>query len=331
MKAKHEGQSTSNELARAKFVEPMLLLATTKLPEGPDWLYELKLDGYRALALKSSGRVHLRSRNDNDFSSRFAPITRALERMPNESIIDGEVVALDQSGKPAFNLLQNHGSSKAPIVFYAFDLLMLRGKDLTRERLATRRQLLLNEGLADLNEPIRLSPVFEVPLPDLVRSVKAQGLEGVIGKRRDSLYEPGIRSGVWLKMRINQGQDLVIGGYTPGTRGFDALVIGYFDNGKLMYAARTRNGFTPALRDQLFTKLRKLEIHDCPFANLPEKTPGRWGQGLTTAKMAECRWLTPVTVAQFEFVEWTPDDHLRHGKFVALRGDKDAADVGREG
>jgi len=208
---------------------------------------------------------------------------------------------------------------------------MLRGKDLTQARLATRRQLLLDEALADLSEPIRLSPVFEVPLPDLVRSVKAQGLEGLIAKRRDSVYEPGIRSGAWLKMRINQRQELVIGGYTPGTRGFDALVIGYFNNDKLMYAARTRNGFTPALRDQLFAKLRNLEIRDCPFANLPEKTPGRWGQGLTVAKMAECQWLSPVTVARFEFVEWTSEGHLRHVKFVALRSDKDAAKVGREG
>jgi ATP-dependent DNA ligase len=131
-------------------------------------------------------------------------------------------------------------------------------------------------------------------------------------------------------MRINQGQELVIGGYTSNAKNFDALVIGYYEDGKLLYAARTRNGFTPALRETLFAKLRKLEIKDCPFANLPEKTAGRWGQGLTAAKMKECRWLKPVTVAQFEFVEWTPEKHLRHAKFVGLRDDNAAREVERE-
>jgi bifunctional non-homologous end joining protein LigD len=232
-----------------KFVEPVLLQSTTRLPEGPDWQYELKLDGYRAIAFKTGGRVHLRSRNDNDFSTRFAGIVRALEILPGDTIIDGEVVALDSQGKPSFNLLQNHGSAAVTLVYFAFDLLMLTGVDLKGEPLTKRRELLINKALANLKEPIRLSPVFEANLPDLIRSVKAQGLEGLIAKRRDSVYRPGERSGLWQKMRLNQGQELVIGGYTPGARGFDALVIGYYDQGKLMYAARTRNGFTPTSRD----------------------------------------------------------------------------------
>src|SRR5262249_5084399 len=156
------------------------------------------------------------------------------------------------------------------------------------------------------------------PLRDLIHSVKAQGLEGLVAKRRDSLYEPGLRSGAWLKMRVNQGQELVIGGYTIGTRTFDALIVGYYEGRRLLYAARTRNGFTPAMREQLFRKLRPLEIRNCPFANLPETWSGRFGQGLTTEKMADCRWLKPVLVGQFEFVEWTPDNHLRHTRFMGL-------------
>jgi ATP-dependent DNA ligase len=131
-------------------------------------------------------------------------------------------------------------------------------------------------------------------------------------------------------MRVNQGQELVIAGYTPSLRNFDALVIGYYEGQKLMYAARTRNGFTPALRAELFKKLKPLEIKDCPFANLPEAKSGRWGAGLTAAKMAECRWLTPLLVGQFEFVEWTDVNHLRHTKFIALREDKDPRKVTRE-
>ena len=131
-------------------------------------------------------------------------------------------------------------------------------------------------------------------------------------------------------MRVNQGQELVIAGYTPSSKNFDALAIGYYEDGKLMYAARTRNGFTPASRAELFKKLKPLEIKECPFANLPEKKAGRWGAGLTAEKMKESRWLRPQLVGQFEFVEWTDVSHLRHTKFIALRDDKKAKDVVRE-
>lgn len=131
-------------------------------------------------------------------------------------------------------------------------------------------------------------------------------------------------------MRINQGQEFVIGGYTLGGKTFDALIFGYYEGEQLMYVARTRNGFTPALREQLLKRFRALETRECPFANLPEARSGRWGQGLTAAKMKDCQWLNPELVGQFEFVEWTPDDHLRHSRFVALREDKRAKNVRRE-
>jgi len=196
--------------------------------------------------------------------------------------------------------------------------------------LVKRRQLLEKHVFPKMEEPIRYSPVLEASLRDLVQSVKAQGLEGLVAKRRDSKYEPGLRSGAWMKMRVNAGQELVIAGYTPSPKNFDALVIGYYQDGKLMYAARTRNGFTPASRADLFKKLKPLEIEACPFANLPEKHAGRWGAGLTAGKMGECRWLKPVLVGQFEFVNWTADAHLRHSRFVALRDDKKASQVTRE-
>jgi DNA ligase D-like protein (predicted ligase) len=308
----------------------MLLLRTEKLPEGPDVQYEIKLDGFRALAMKSGGKVQLRSRNDNDFNVRYPGIVKALARMPDETVIDGEVVALDIDGRPSFNTLQNYGSGGAPLHFYIFDLLILEGRDVMGEPLVKRRELLEEHVLPKLAEPIRYSPVLEAKLEDLIRSVKAQGLEGLVAKRRNSKYEPGQRSGAWKKMRVDQGQEFVIAGYTPSSKNFDAVVIGYYEGSKLMYAARTRNGFTPASRAELFKKLRPLEISACPFANLPEKKPGRWGAGLTAAKMAECRWLKPQLIGQFEFVEWTEDAHLRHSRFVALRDDKKAKDVKRE-
>ena len=317
--------------AKARFIPPMLLLPTDRLPDdSATWEYQLKLDGYRAIAFKSANTLRLRSRNDNDFSGRYAAVLRGLAKLPDETVIDGEIVALDEEGRPSFNTLQNSVGSPARIVYYVFDVMVLAGRDVSRETLTTRRELLERKLLPALAEPVRYVGVLDASLRDLIHAVKTRGFEGLVAKRRDSRYEPGLRSGAWMKMRINRGQEFVIGGYTIGTRTFDALVIGYYENGRLMYASRTRNGFTPALRQQLFKKFRSLEIADCPFANLPEARSGRWGQGLTKAKMADCRWLKPELVGQFEFVEWTADDHLRHTKFVALRDDKRAQDVRRE-
>jgi ATP-dependent DNA ligase len=193
-----------------------------------------------------------------------------------------------------------------------------------------RREILEKKVLPRLPEPVRYSAPLDAELPVLIQSVKAHGFEGLVAKRRNSAYEPGLRSGAWMKMRVDRGQEFVIGGYTRGTKTFDALVFGYYEGDKLIYAARTRNGFTPATRAQLFRRFKGLEISECPFANLPEARGGRWGQGLTKAKMAECQWLKPVLVGQFEFLEWTGDNHLRHSKFVGLREDKKARDVVRE-
>ena len=317
-------------LAKARFIEPMLLLRTEKLPEGTDWLTELKLDGYRALAIKTSGKLQLRSRNDNDFNGRYPSIVKALAAMPDDTVIDGEVIALDAEGRPSFNMLQNYGSAGAPLHFFIFDVLVLKSSDVMGEPLVKRRALIEKHVLPQLADPIRYSPILDGSLKDLVRSVKAQGLEGLVAKRRDSKYEPGLRSGAWQKRRGKAGQELVIGGYTTSPKNFDALIIGYYDGDKLIYAARTRNGFTPGSRVELFKKIKPLEIKECPFANLPEKKAGRWGAGLTATKMAECRWLKPVLVGQFEFVEWTEDAHLRHSRFIGLREDKKAKDVWRE-
>jgi bifunctional non-homologous end joining protein LigD len=211
--------------------------------------------------------------------------------MPDETVVDGEVVALDESGRPSFNTLQNYGSSRAAVFFYAFDVLILAGRDLMAEPLDVRRALLERKILPKLREPIRQSPVLTGSIAELVQSVREQHLEGLVAKRRDSVYEPGQRSGAWRKMRVNQGQEFVIGGYTPSAKNFDALIFGYYEGGRLMYVARTRNGFTPRSRIELFERLRRLEAAECPFANLPEARSGRWGQGLTATKMAECRWL----------------------------------------
>jgi len=316
---------------KARFIKPMLLLSTDRLPDDRSkWEYQLKLDGYRAIAFKTRNTLHLRSRNDNDFSRRYPAVLRGLAKLPDETVIDGEIVALDEDGRPSFNALQNSIGSETSVVFYVFDLIVLSGRDMSAEPLTARRELLERKVLPTLADPVRYAGILEASLRDLIHAVKTQGFEGLVAKRCNSRYESGLRSGAWMKMRINRGQEFVIGGYTIGTRTFDALVIGYYEDGRLMYASRTRNGFTPVLRQQLFKKFRGLEIAECPFVNLPEARSGRWGQGLTKEKMADCRWLKPVLVGQFEFVEWTADNHLRHTKFIAVRDDKRANEVTRE-
>jgi len=198
-------------IGKASFVEPMLLLRTDHLPDdSARWQYQLKLDGYRGIAFKDDGKVSLRSRNNKDFSGRYREIARVLSDLPNETVVDGEIVALDPEGKPSFNLLQNYGGSpSSPVFFYVFDLLMLSGKSTLEEPLYQRQEQ-LERVLPKLQEPIRYLPGLDGSLADLTRAVREQGLEGLVAKRRDSVYEPGARSGAWRKMRINQGQELVI-------------------------------------------------------------------------------------------------------------------------
>ena len=196
----------------ARFIDPMLLLRTDRLPESPAWQYELKFDGFRALAFKSGGKVHLRSRNDKDFNGKYPTVVKALSAMPDDTAIDGKIVAPGEDGRPSFQALQNYGSGGVAIVYYAFDVVVLKEKDVTGEPLKRRRQLLETEVLSSLDEPIRQSPTLEASLTDLTRSVKAQGLEGLVAKRIDSRYEPGLRSGAWQKMRVNRARGFVIGG-----------------------------------------------------------------------------------------------------------------------
>jgi len=315
---------------KAYFIEPMLCSATSELPAGPEWSYELKLDGYRGLAIKTGERHKLLSRNGKDLSTRFPEIARALRPLPNDTMIDGEIVALDGEGRPSFSLLQNSRGRDHTIAFYTFDLVFLAGEDLKGLPLEARRQILEAKLLPQLVEPIRLSESFDVPADQLIRVIRDGGLEGVIAKRRDSLYEPGRRSGAWRKMRINRGQEFVIGGYVPAAENFDSILVGYYHGKDLMFAARVRAGFVPAVRALLFDRFPGLDIEQCPFRNLPEARKGRWGEGLTAEDMKECRWLRPRLVCAVEFVEWTEANHLRHARFIALREDKAPTLVVRE-
>jgi DNA ligase D-like protein (predicted ligase) len=314
---------------KAEFVEPMECLPVSKLPEGPQWVYEIKLDGYRAVAVKTGGKVTLFSRNHKSFSKRFPLIVEGLVDLPDETVIDGEIVALDVEGRPDFNLLQNFREAASQIVYYAFDILVYQNRDLTRLPLRERRELLFS-ALKLRSNRIFASEFFEVSAQIMLQSAKEQGLEGIIGKRSDSLYELGKRSGYWVKYRLNLGQEFVIGGFTAGPHGIDAIIVGYYRGQELIYVARTRNGFVPASRRRILEKLKPLVTPSCPFTNLPEARKARWGEALNAEKMKKCLWVRPEVVAQLEFLEWTDTDHLRHSKFVGLREDKDARTVEKE-
>jgi bifunctional non-homologous end joining protein LigD len=241
-------------------------------------------------------------------------------------VVDGEIVALDDAGRPNFNLLQ-HSRSQAPrICYFVFDLLVYQNRDLTRLTFIQRREV-MNSVLKFTSPRIHMAQHFETSAEEMLRAARDQGLEGVVAKRKDSRYEAGKRSGSWAKYRLNRGQELVIGGYVTGKHGLDAIIVGYYQSNDLIYIARVRNGFVPATRRQAFGKLSRLTVPTCPFVNLPETHKGRWGDGLTAKDMEKCVWVRPQLVAQIEFLEWTESDHLRHSKFVGLREDKEPLSV----
>jgi DNA ligase D-like protein (predicted ligase) len=312
----------------AGFIETMDCLPVSKLPEGPEWTYEIKLDGYRLEVVRKSRMTTLYSRRENVLNQRFPYIATALEVLPNETVIDGELVALGADGRPDFHLLQNFRSAESRIVYYAFDILIFEGRRLTGLPLSERRDIL--SRVVEPGKHVALSQVADQTAAEMLRFVKSHGLEGAVAKRSDSVYQPGQRTGLWSKYRIDLSQEFVVGGYIPSNLGVDSLVVGVYRGKDLVYAARVRAGLVPATRRDVFERLKHLKTPHCPFVNLPEAAAGRWGQGLTAEKMKECVWVRPEIVAEIQFLEWTGADHLRHTKFVRLREDKDPSTVIKE-
>jgi bifunctional non-homologous end joining protein LigD len=298
------------------------------LPAGDDWTYEVKWDGYRALLIKDGARVRLISRNLKSLTNDFPAIASAGETLNAETLmIDGELVAVDEHGRPSFQALQHRRSAQSPVIFYAFDLLHRDGRDFAQARLDDRRAELARLSLA--------SPLFRSdPLPGTVQQIEAAvrnaGLEGVVAKRRSSRYEAGRRSDAWVKVKFSPRQEFVVGGYKPDGRTFDSVLVGYFEGRELMYAGKVRAGFTPHTRAALFTALEPLSAPACPFANLPTTRKGHWGEGVTAEDMKTIRWVKPRIVVEVAFTEWTRDLNLRHAAFVGVRRDKPPRDVTRE-
>jgi bifunctional non-homologous end joining protein LigD len=319
---------------RLQFIEPMQARLTEVPPKG-DWIYEIKFDGFRALALKEGDSVRLLSRNEKDLGGKFPEVVDSVAGLPSEdAILDGEIVALDSKGRSSFQLLQAFelGEQRPPLFYYVFDLLRLEGEDLRslpqHERKARLATLLKKPpGL------IRHSAALAGNAATLLKKAKQLGLEGLIGKRADSAYEAGRRSGAWIKLKLLQEQEFIIGGYTnpEGTRKhFGALLVGVFDKQQLRFCGKVGTGFDEKRLKQLFTILDKIQRDNCPFANVPELRAGRYGAGLTKTEMRRCHWIEPKLVCQVKFSEWTRDAKLRQPVYLGLREDKDPTEIRRE-
>ena len=313
-----------------RFVPPMKATAVAELPQGDEWIYEVKWDGYRALALKYGDHSRLISLKEKDLTADFPSVANDVQSVRAGTIVvDGEIVAVDSRGCPSFQALQNRASIGRDwrIVYYAFDLLNLEGQDWTEKPLHQRKQK-LREVLEDsqllYNANLSGSPAA------IMRTIKSAGLEGVVAKKRDSVYRAGTRVTSWLKFKISKSQEFVIGGYKPDAGSFQSILVGYYESKKLVFAGKVRQGFNPRIRSKLLQSMRPLLSQKCPFSNLPSSRKSHFGEGITSDEMKELCWLKPQLVAQVSFTEWTNYALLRHATFEGLRDDKEPRAIVRE-
>jgi bifunctional non-homologous end joining protein LigD len=304
----------------------MLASVATAIPIGPRWSYEVKWDGYRTMTVLDRGRATLYSRNLKDATRQYAPIVRAVESISATTLIlDGELVTVDEHGHPSFQAL--HHQAAHTLAFYVFDVLHLNGRDLMTTPLKDRRMVLT--GLTLPFPVLRSDPLPGTPA-QIESAIRGLGLDGLVAKRIDSKYEPGKRSGAWTKVKFQQRQEFVIGGFTEDRDWVDALVVGYYEGRKLLAAGKVRAGLTPPLRPELRALPGSLRTKTCPFANLPDSRSSHWGEGITAEEMDTIVWLKPKMVAEIAFTEWTRDHQLRHAAFVGLRWDRPPRTVIRE-
>ena len=305
------------------FVEPQLAKLADEVPQGTDWLHELKYDGYRILARKVGDVVTLFSRSGLDWTVRFPAIARAIETLPCDSaLIDGEIAFVLPSGVTDFKSLQSHIDTPDPAIrYFAFDLLFLEGRDLCKEPLTERKMrlhaLMSTKSVSDLliyaDHVVGDGPAF------FDNAAEAK-LEGIVSKRADAPYHSG-RAKSWLKIKCTKVQEFVIGGYAKSdVRGkpFSSLLLGVYDNGRLIYSGKVGTGFNAADLSGLAKKFKPLTRASSPFEDVP------------AALDKSAVWLTPKLVCAVNFTEWTQDGRLRHPSFQGLRQDKPARDVIRE-
>ncbi len=310
-------------------IRPMLVRLTEKAFSHPDWLFEPKLDGFRAIATVRKGAVQLRSRTGVDMTARYPEVVEELRALPEEEVIlDGELAALDAEGRPSFGLMQQTIGERSElgagvdlpwVVYYPFDILYLNGADLTGVPLTGRKRL-LRQTLVP-GERLRATEYVDEQGEAFMEAADGLGFEGIVAKRRDSRYEPGVRSRSWLKVKSVREQEFVVGGYTLGTGSrastFGALLLGHYEEGKLQYAGRVGAGFNTRTMAETLQRLSGTEVPGSPF------------DGKTDVDEATIRWVSPGLVVDVKFAEWTGDGHLRAPVFLRFRDDFDPGSVAR--
>lgn len=325
-KIAREGKKTSFP----KSFTPMLATLVDKPFEEEGWLYEIKWDGYRAVAMINKGKVGLISRNNKSFNDKFYPVVEALKKWDINVILDGEVVVLNEKGVSNFGALQNWRSeSDGDLFYYVFDVLWLNGYDLKNLPLSKRKEILKEK--ISFGGIIRLSETFETTATEFWEATSKMGMEGIMAKKEDSLYREGDRSKEWLKIKANLRHEVVIGGFTQNEgsgKPFSALLVGVFDKGSLNYMGKIGTGFNDKTQKEIMTKMKKLVTNKIPFTEKPDvNKPSRFRPNPPKAKVT---WLKPELVCEVSYTEITTDGVMRHPSFEGLRTDKKAKDVKKE-
>lgn len=308
----------------------MLATLVSKPFDEPGWLYEVKWDGYRAVAYCNKSKVNLLSRNDKSFNEKFYPVYDALKAWGINAVVDGEICVLNKQGVSHFGSLQNWRSeADGDLVYYVFDLLWLDGRNLMELPLSERRALLFSKMPSI--DIIRYSETFEASAAKFLAAAKKMGMEGIIAKKADSVYEPGERSRTWIKLKTNKRHEVVIGGFTKNEdtpKAFSSLLVGVYEKGKLQYTGKIGTGFNEALQKELIAAFKPLIRKTCPFVQEPDiNKPSRFRPN---PPKAVATWLKPELVCEVSYVEITEDGVMRHPSFEGMRVDKPAKEVKAE-
>jgi DNA ligase D-like protein (predicted ligase)/DNA ligase D-like protein (predicted polymerase) len=318
--ARRSREKTTAAPSLPPFVPPQLARLVEKPPTGGDWIHEMKLDGYRGEIAIAGNRSKFYTRRGLDWSDRFGAILRDAETLQCDSaLLDGEVVALDERGVPNFSMIQDAIASRRTeqLVYFAFDLLHYNGKDFTTRPLIERKKALRELLKTHTKAKLLYSDHIEGKGAEFFRSSCSHGLEGIVSKRPNEAYRPGRRD-QWLKTKCFKRQEFVVGGWLPreeDPRDLAALLVGYFERGKLLFAGKVGTGFNTKTRQQLIRSLTAIERDDDPF----EETPKEYRQ--------RARWNEPRTVVEVDFAEFTSDGLLRHATFRGIREDKQPEEI----
>jgi bifunctional non-homologous end joining protein LigD len=335
-KKEKEGTKTPDDILasgkKAKFptkLSPMLATLVAEPFDREGWQYEIKWDGYRALAFCNNKKVNLKSRNDKSFNEKFPPVVEALEQWNTHAVVDGEIVVLDTDGKTNFSALQNWQSEDdGELYYYVFDILWYEGKDLMALPLEERRTVL--RSIIPEDSLIRLSDNFEANGIEFFETAQKMGLEGIVAKKADSLYSAGNRSKEWLKIKASLRQEMVIGGYTineGSSKAFSSLLLGVYNKGKLVYTGKAGTGFSDAKQKELLKQFKPYIVKTSPFSEVPNLEKGSRFRGPVKADVV---WLKPELVCEVSFTEMTSDGVMRHPSFIAMREDKKPKDIIKE-